>query len=174
MKSRIFHTQSEEETVALGEKLAAELPAKAVVLLIGNLGAGKTTLAKGIVKGLGAAQPDEVSSPTFTLIHEYSPSVYHIDLYRLDREDQVATLGLDEIFDRNAVVLIEWGERFPQVMPAGSDRNTSASDRRKLSRDRSKQYNGSVLPPHELTHELRTTLRTPALSYRLFAAGWRL
>ena len=117
MKSRIFHTQSEEDTVALGEKLAAELPAKAVVLLIGNLGAGKTTLAKGIVKGLGAAQPDEVSSPTFTLIHEYSPSVYHIDLYRLDRQDQVATLGLDEIFDRNAVVLIEWGERFERLMP---------------------------------------------------------
>ena len=117
MKSRIFHTQSEEETIAAGEKLAAELPSKAVVLLIGNLGAGKTTLAKGIVKGLGAAQPDDVSSPTFTLIHEYSPSVYHIDLYRLDREEQVATLGLDEIFDRNAVVLIEWGERFPRLMP---------------------------------------------------------
>jgi len=117
VKSRICHTQSEEDTVALGEKLAAELPAKAVVLLIGNLGAGKTTLAKGIVKGLGAAQPDEVSSPTFTLIHEYSPSVYHIDLYRLDREEQVATLGLDEIFDRNAVVLIEWGERFERLMP---------------------------------------------------------
>jgi tRNA threonylcarbamoyladenosine biosynthesis protein TsaE len=117
VKSRIFHTQSEEETIAAGEKLAAELPPKAVVLLIGNLGAGKTTLAKGIVKGLGAAQPDEVSSPTFTLIHEYSPSVYHIDLYRLDREDQVATLGLDEILDRTAVVLIEWGERFPRLMP---------------------------------------------------------
>jgi len=117
VKSRIFHTQSEEETIALGEKLAAELPAKAVVLLVGNLGAGKTTLAKGIVKGLGAAQCDEVSSPTFTLIHEYSPSVYHIDLYRLDREDQVATLGLDEIFDRTAVVLIEWGERFTRLMP---------------------------------------------------------
>ena len=117
MKSRIFHTQSEEETIALGEKLATELPPKAAVLLIGNLGAGKTTLAKGIVKGLGAAQPDEVSSPTFTLIHEYSARVYHIDLYRLDREDQVATLGLDEIFDRNAVVLIEWGERFPRLMP---------------------------------------------------------
>jgi tRNA threonylcarbamoyladenosine biosynthesis protein TsaE len=117
VKSRIFHTQSEEETIAAGEKLAAELPPKAVILLIGNLGAGKTTLAKGIVKGLGAAQPDEVSSPTFTLIHEYSASVYHIDLYRLDREDQVATLGLDEIFDRTAVVLIEWGERFPRLMP---------------------------------------------------------
>jgi tRNA threonylcarbamoyladenosine biosynthesis protein TsaE len=117
VKSRVFHTKSEEETIALGESLAAEFPAKAVVLLIGSLGAGKTTLAKGIVKGLGAAQPDEVSSPTFTLIHEYSPSVYHIDLYRLDQPTQVATLGLDEIFDRQAVVLIECGERFPELMP---------------------------------------------------------
>ena len=117
MKSRTIFTQSEEETIALGETLAAELPARIAVLLIGNLGAGKTTLAKGIVKGLGAAQPDDVSSPTFTLIHEYSPSVYHIDLYRLDRPEQVATLGLDEIFERQAVVLVEWGERFPELMP---------------------------------------------------------
>ena len=117
MKSQTFQTRSEDETIALGQKIAAELPSKAVVLLIGNLGAGKTTLAKGIVKGLGAAEPDEVSSPTFTLIHEYSPKVYHIDLYRLDRTEQVATLGLDEIFDRDAVVLIEWGERFPHLMP---------------------------------------------------------
>ena len=119
MKSRIFHTESEEETVALGETLAAQLPAHAVVLLIGNLGAGKTTLAKGIVKGLAAAQPDEVSSPTFTLIHEYGQegTVYHIDLYRLDEPRQVATLGLDELFDRDALILIEWGERFPELMP---------------------------------------------------------
>lgn len=117
MKSQTFQTRSEDETIALGETIAAELPSKAVVLLIGNLGAGKTTLAKGIVKGLGAAEPDEVSSPTFTLIHEYSPKVFHIDLYRLDRAEEVATLGLDEIFDRDAVVLIEWGERFPQLMP---------------------------------------------------------
>ena len=98
------------------------LPRRAVVLLIGNLGAGKTTLAKGIVSGLGAAAPDEVSSPTFTLIHEYGSeaahnSVYHVDLYRLDHAADVATLGLDEIFDREAVVLIEWGERFPELLP---------------------------------------------------------
>ena len=117
MKSRTYHTESEEETVALGEKLASELPPKAIVLLIGQLGAGKTTLAKGIVKGLGAAAPEDVSSPTFTLIHEYSASVYHIDLYRLDTAAQMATLGLEEIFDRRAVVLIEWGERFPELMP---------------------------------------------------------
>lgn len=114
-----FHTASEEETIALGEKLARELPPKAAVLLIGNLGAGKTTLAKGIVKGLGAAAPEEVSSPTFTLIHEYGapPKVYHVDLYRLDRAGEAARLGLDELFDRDAMVLIEWGERFPQLMP---------------------------------------------------------
>ncbi len=117
MKSRIYHTRSEEATIALGESLAAELPPKATVLLIGNLGAGKTTLAKGIVKGLKAAPPEEVTSPTFTLIHEYGAGVYHIDLYRLDSAAQVATLGLDEIFDRCAVVLVEWGERFPELMP---------------------------------------------------------
>ena len=112
-----FQTSSEDETIALGERIAAQLPSRAVVLLIGNLGAGKTTLAKGIVKGLGAAAPEEVTSPTFTLIHEYSPKVYHIDLYRLDTAAELATLGLDEIFDRDAVVLIEWGERFPRQMP---------------------------------------------------------
>jgi tRNA threonylcarbamoyladenosine biosynthesis protein TsaE len=117
VKSRIYHTESEEETIALGEKIATELPASAVVLLIGQLGAGKTTLAKGIVKGLGAAKPDDVSSPTFTLIHEYSARVFHIDLYRMDTATQVATLGLEEIFDRPAIVLIEWGERFPELMP---------------------------------------------------------
>jgi tRNA threonylcarbamoyladenosine biosynthesis protein TsaE len=98
--------------------LARRLPSRAVVLLIGDLGAGKTTLAKGIVKGFGAAAPDDVSSPTFTLIHEYGPAVYHIDLYRLDEERQVETLGLEEIFEKEAVVLIEWGERFPGLIPA--------------------------------------------------------
>ncbi len=111
-------TQSEDETIELGRRIARELPRKAAVLLIGNLGAGKTTLAKGIVSGLGAAEPEEVSSPTFTLIHEYGEgTVFHIDLYRLDTAAQVAGLGLDEIFERDAVVLIEWGERFPELMP---------------------------------------------------------
>ena len=113
----LYRTASEEETIALGERLARELPARQVVLLIGPLGAGKTTLAKGIVKGLGAASPDDVSSPTFTLIHEYG-RVYHIDLYRLDEPREVATLGLDDLFDREGIVLIEWGERFPQFLPA--------------------------------------------------------
>jgi tRNA threonylcarbamoyladenosine biosynthesis protein TsaE len=116
--NRIYRTASEADTIHLGIELASTFPARAVVLLIGNLGAGKTTLAKGIVQGLGAATPDEVSSPTFTLIHEYGEGrVYHIDLYRLDEPREVATLGLEDLFDRNAVVLIEWGERFPQLMP---------------------------------------------------------
>ena len=115
----IFETASEEETIAAGERLAQELPARCVVLLIGNLGAGKTTLAKGIAKGIGAAEPDEVSSPTFTLIHEFGEGrLYHIDLYRLDTAREVESLGLQELFDREAVVLIEWGERFVELMPA--------------------------------------------------------
>ena len=114
----VYKTSSEEETVELGRRIAEELPKKACVLLIGNLGAGKTTLAKGIMDGLGFAQPEEVASPTYTLIHEYGEGrAFHIDLYRLDEARQVATLGLDEIFDREAVVVIEWGERFPELMP---------------------------------------------------------
>lgn len=115
----LYRTASEEETIALGERLARELPPKGVVLLIGDLGAGKTTLAKGIVKGLGAAAPDEVSSPTFTLIHEYGSEgrVYHVDLYRLEELREVETLGLEDLFERAAIVLIEWGERFPQILP---------------------------------------------------------
>jgi tRNA threonylcarbamoyladenosine biosynthesis protein TsaE len=114
----VYKTRSEDETIELGRHIAVALPHRAVILLIGNLGAGKTTLAKGIISGLGAAEPEEVSSPTFTLIHEYGDRrVYHIDLYRLDRVGELATLGLDEIFDRDAVVLIEWGERFPEIIP---------------------------------------------------------
>ncbi len=103
-----YRTASEAETIALGERLARELPPRGVVLLIGNLGAGKTTLAKGIVNGLGAASPDEVSSPTFTLIHEYGEGrVYHVDLYRLDKPHEVATLGLAEINDRDGLMHIK-------------------------------------------------------------------
>ncbi len=110
------HTDSEDETIALGRSLAREWK-RGVVLLIGNLGSGKTTFTKGLAEGAGAASLDEVSSPTFTLIHEYGPHFYHIDLYRLETEDQVATLGLDELFDRDALIVIEWGERFPRLMP---------------------------------------------------------
>jgi tRNA threonylcarbamoyladenosine biosynthesis protein TsaE len=120
MNVRVIRTRSEEETIALGEEIARTLPRPAVVLLIGDLGAGKTTLAKGIVKGLGAAAPEDVSSPTYTLIHEFGEKdkVYHIDLYRLERESEVRALGLDDLLDGNSILLVEWGERFPALWPA--------------------------------------------------------
>ncbi len=112
-------SSSETQTIEAGRQLVRQLPQRAVVLLIGNLGAGKTTFTKGMVEALGVGLANEVSSPTFTLIHEYGdpPKLYHIDLYRLEESHEVASLGLDEIFDRNAIVVIEWGERFPQLMP---------------------------------------------------------
>jgi len=116
VKSRTFHTRSEEETIALGRELGRQFSGGAV-LLIGNLGAGKTTLAKGIVEGRAAGVADDVSSPTFTLIHQYGP-VFHIDLYRLDEAREVETLGLDDLFGSGALVLLEWAERFPELLPA--------------------------------------------------------
>lgn len=117
MESRIFHTRSEEETIALGRQLGTAL--ERVVLLIGNLGAGKTTLAKGIVEGRNGTPADEVSSPTFTLIHQYGDEapVYHIDLYRLDEPREVETLGLEDLFAGTSLVLLEWAERFPALLP---------------------------------------------------------
>ena len=115
---REYRTESEAATVELGRRLARLLPAKAVVLLIGELGAGKTTLAKGIVEGLGAAPQDDVSSPTFTLIHEYDERTYHLDLYRLETRREVDSLGLDDLLARDDVrVLVEWGERFSDLWP---------------------------------------------------------
>ena len=86
------------------------------MLLIGNLGAGKTTLAKGIVQGRNGTPPEEVSSPTFTLIHQYG-DVFHVDLYRLDEAREVESLGLDELFASGTLVLLEWAERFPGLLP---------------------------------------------------------
>jgi tRNA threonylcarbamoyladenosine biosynthesis protein TsaE len=114
VKSQVFLTNSEEETIALGRSLAKDL--SGAVLLIGNLGAGKTTLTKGIVEGRGVATMDDVSSPTFTLIHQYG-SVFHIDLYRLDEAREVESLGLDDLFSTDALVLLEWAERFPELIP---------------------------------------------------------
>ena len=113
-----YRTNSEEETIALGRDLARQLPRPSLVLLIGNLGAGKTTLTKGIVDGLGVAAPDEVSSPTFTLIHDYGGGVFHIDLYRLETPRELAALGLEDLWDRgDVIVLVEWGERFRDQLP---------------------------------------------------------
>lgn len=114
-----IESASADDTRLAGIEIAKRLPAQAVVLLTGDLGAGKTTLTKGITEGRGAAKPDEVSSPTFTLIHEYGEpvTVYHADLYRLETLAQAARLGLEEIFERPALVLVEWGERFLQLFP---------------------------------------------------------
>jgi len=110
-----FITHSAEETTELGRRLAAELAPPRLVVLSGDLGAGKTTLIKGIAEGFHAASQENVTSPTFTLIHEYrgaGVNLYHVDLYRVDTQRELDTLALDDLFDENSVVLIEWGEKF--------------------------------------------------------------
>jgi tRNA threonylcarbamoyladenosine biosynthesis protein TsaE len=119
MSKQEFVTNSPEDTIALGQQLAARLKPPKLVLLRGDLGAGKTTLVKGIAEGFGAASEEAVTSPTFTLIHEYrSPTltVYHIDLYRVDTQRELETLGLDDLYDENSVLLIEWGEKFERFV----------------------------------------------------------
>jgi len=114
-----FLTHSAEETTELGRRLAAELRPPKLVVLRGELGAGKTTLIKGIAEGFRAASQENVTSPTFTLIHEYrgpSVNVYHVDLYRVDTQRELDTLGLDDLFDETSVVLIEWGEKFARFL----------------------------------------------------------
>lgn len=110
-----FVTHSAEETMKLGHSLAAELRPPKLVVLTGDLGAGKTTLIKGIAEGFRTASQENVTSPTFTLIHEYrgpEVNVYHVDLYRIDTQRELDTLAVDDLFDENSVVLIEWGEKF--------------------------------------------------------------
>ena len=117
MPAREFTTRSAEETIDLGRQLAHELAPPRLVLLRGELGAGKTTLVKGIAEGFRAASQEDVTSPTFTLVHEYrgpEASVYHIDLYRIDTERELETLGLDDLFGDRNLLLIEWGEKFPR------------------------------------------------------------
>ena len=123
----VFTTHSAEETIEAGRELAKFLNPPKVVLLRGGLGAGKTTLVKGIAAALGAAEPEEVTSPTFTLIHEYagrsvehaklgeSILLYHLDLYRIENQRQLDTLGIEELMTPQSVLLIEWGEKFPSV-----------------------------------------------------------
>ncbi len=114
---REFTTSSPEETIALGRDLAQMLTPPKVILLRGDLGAGKTTLVKGIAQAFDAASEDDVTSPTFTLIHEYrgpKATLYHIDLYRVDTQRELETLGLDDLMGENHILLIEWGEKFPR------------------------------------------------------------
>jgi len=110
-------THSAEETIAFGRTLAETLAPPKLVVLRGELGSGKTTLVKGIAEAFDAASEEDVTSPTFTLVHEYrSPrvNVYHIDLYRVDTQRELETLGLDDLIAENSVLLIEWGEKFPR------------------------------------------------------------
>jgi tRNA threonylcarbamoyladenosine biosynthesis protein TsaE len=117
-----FTTQSGADTIAVGRKLADLLKPPQLLLLRGDLGTGKTTLVKGIAQALDAADPDEVTSPTFTLMHEFEGThqgkpvkLYHLDVYRLESERQLETIGLDELLTPDALVLVEWGEKFKSI-----------------------------------------------------------
>lgn len=118
-----FTTQSGADTIEVGRKLAGLLKPPQLLLLRGELGTGKTTLVKGIAQALDAADPDEVTSPTFTLVHEYEGThhgkpikLFHLDVYRIEGERQLETLGLDELLAQDALVLVEWGEKFKSLI----------------------------------------------------------
>ena len=117
-----FVTKSGADTVEVGRKLVNLLVPPQLLILRGDLGTGKTTLVKGIAQALDAAEPDEVTSPTFTLLHEYDGTregkpvkLFHLDVYRLEGERQLETLGLDELLTPDALVLVEWGEKFKSI-----------------------------------------------------------
>ena len=117
-----FTTRSGAETIEVGRKLAALLTPPQLLILRGDLGTGKTTLVKGLAEALDAAEADEVTSPTFTLLHEYEGArqgkpvkLFHLDVYRLEGERQLETLGLDELLTPDALVLVEWGEKFKSI-----------------------------------------------------------
>jgi tRNA threonylcarbamoyladenosine biosynthesis protein TsaE len=110
---RTLETSTEAETEAAGEALGRSLSAGNVVLLFGDLGAGKTAFVRGMARGIGA-NPDEVSSPTFTIVQEYpgrSATLYHVDLYRLEPAE-IDDLGLDDLVSGDGIVAIEWAERW--------------------------------------------------------------
>ena len=118
-----FTTASSEETIACGRDIVRLLAPPKFLILRGDLGAGKTTLVKGIAEGLDAASAEDVTSPTFTLIHEYEGSLdekpvklYHLDLYRIESERELTTLGIDDLAGPESLVLIEWGEKFASIL----------------------------------------------------------
>jgi tRNA threonylcarbamoyladenosine biosynthesis protein TsaE len=137
MTAREYITHSAEETIALGRELATSLKGARIVILRGDLGAGKTTLIKGIAEGLQAASREDVTSPTFTLIHEFHGSdvdLYHVDLYRIETERELATLGLDELFaEEDNLVVLEWGEKFPRLV---AERDTEIAIERRGDNER--------------------------------------
>jgi len=116
---REITTHAADETIAFGRTLAELLTPPKLVLLRGDLGAGKTTLVKGIAAAFEAAAEEDVTSHTFTLWHEYRgprANLYHIDLYRIDTPREFETLGLDDLRSDNSILLIEWGEKFPRLV----------------------------------------------------------
>ena len=138
-----FVTSSGADTVEVGRKLVGLLAPPQLLILRGELGTGKTTLVKGIAQALDAAEPDEVTSPTFTLLHEYDGTregkpmkLFHLDVYRLEGERQLETLGLDELLTPDALVLVEWGEKFKSIRKKATGEIAIASaggDARKIS-----------------------------------------
>jgi tRNA threonylcarbamoyladenosine biosynthesis protein TsaE len=138
-----FTTQSGAETIEAGRKLAQLLRPPQLLILRGDLGTGKTTLVKGLAEALDAAEADEVTSPTFTLIHEYDGArdgqpvkLFHLDVYRLEGERQLETLGLDELLTPDALVLVEWGEKFKSIRKKATGEIVIAStggDARKIT-----------------------------------------
>lgn len=138
MNQKEVITHSADETIAFGRTMAEVLKPPKVVLLRGDLGAGKTTLVKGIAEAFEAAEEEDVTSPTFTLVHEYRgprATLYHIDLYRIDTERELDTLGLDDMMEPRSVLLIEWGEKFDRFV-SGRDMEISierlGEDERKI------------------------------------------
>ena len=142
-KKHEFTSLSGADTIEVGRKLAHILKAPQLLLLKGDLGTGKTTLVKGIAQELDAAEPDEVTSPTFTLLHEYDGALdgkpmklFHLDVYRLEGERQLETLGLDELLTPDALVLVEWGDKFKSIRKKATGEiaiSSTGGDARKIT-----------------------------------------
>jgi tRNA threonylcarbamoyladenosine biosynthesis protein TsaE len=115
----VLESRSAEETLRIGERIGASLAPGAIILLCGDLGAGKTVLAKGIARALGVRE--EVSSPTYTLVSEYAGRLrlIHVDLYRIGQAEEIEGLGLDDLLWGDAVSLIEWGEKLRPLLEGG-------------------------------------------------------
>jgi tRNA threonylcarbamoyladenosine biosynthesis protein TsaE len=114
-------THSVAETLALGERIAGELIPGDILLLSGDLGAGKTHFVKGVARGFGVDE-SHVNSPTFTLIHEYKSGrlpVYHIDAYRLKSEQEAVEIGVEDVLFGDGICLVEWPERIKGLLPPG-------------------------------------------------------
>ncbi|MDF1740207.1 MAG: tRNA (adenosine(37)-N6)-threonylcarbamoyltransferase complex ATPase subunit type 1 TsaE [Verrucomicrobiales bacterium] len=120
MSELLFKTATEEEMIAAGRAFSESLEAGDVVALVGDLGAGKTHFSKGVVSGLGAK--GEVTSPTFSLVHEYPGGrlpVFHFDFYRIDSPEELIRIGWDEYLDEDGIILVEWADKFPELLPGG-------------------------------------------------------